>query len=315
MTLPQTGRAWITSRIRSVPPRAHYLDRLGIQPGMIRLDVGCGMADVTFELSRQVGPTGRVVDVDLDQSRTDGFAHVEKPGRLTARLDRQRAHPHPQWPTLVVSTMTPRIAAPPNRRPAAMHTVATRRMESPDLSRAHSPVSRIPNRVCRQDDQSRCHKPDNRANICAVAASGVNITNTMIDRDGNYPRHRCSWPRTARIATVSDSLSFATAHEPRVHTMIAKEDPPLIGAAAPTAPPNEPFDTFIADRIDPCLLNAYLFTSNDSSPDTLANYHVVPYQLATIYRDPLPFGIGFFPYSTDHLPNHSYSTPHNLSRK
>ena len=26
---------------------------------MIRLDVGCGMADVTFELSRQVGPTGK----------------------------------------------------------------------------------------------------------------------------------------------------------------------------------------------------------------------------------------------------------------
>ena len=135
---------------------------------MIRLDVGCGMADVTFELSRQVGPTGRVVDVDLDQSRTDGFAHVEKPGRLTARLDRQRAHPHPQWPTLVTSTMTTRIAAPPNRRPAAMHTVATRRMESPDLSRAHSPASRIPNRVCRQHETTGILGFVTHAHTCAV---------------------------------------------------------------------------------------------------------------------------------------------------
>ena len=52
-----------------------------------------------------------------------------------------------------------------------MHTVATRRMESPDLSRAHSPASRIPNRVCRPDMNSQC-APSSLVRTCALRSPG-----------------------------------------------------------------------------------------------------------------------------------------------
>jgi SAM-dependent methyltransferase len=43
------------------------LNDVGIASGAICLDLGCGGGDVTFELARAVGPTGRVVSVDLDE--------------------------------------------------------------------------------------------------------------------------------------------------------------------------------------------------------------------------------------------------------
>ena len=45
------------------------LDRLGELPGMRCLDAGCGGGDVTRELARRVGPTGRVLGVDVDDTK------------------------------------------------------------------------------------------------------------------------------------------------------------------------------------------------------------------------------------------------------
>jgi SAM-dependent methyltransferase len=42
-----------------------------IPAGSSCLDMGCGAGDVTFELARAVGPEGRVVGVDLDQTLLD----------------------------------------------------------------------------------------------------------------------------------------------------------------------------------------------------------------------------------------------------
>jgi precorrin-6B methylase 2 len=47
------------------------LAEVGIAPGSKCLDVGCGGGDVTFELARQVGPTGRVAGVDLDETKIE----------------------------------------------------------------------------------------------------------------------------------------------------------------------------------------------------------------------------------------------------
>src|SRR5262249_10099554 len=53
-------------------PETHdFLDKLGLRPGMRRLDVGCGGGDVTRELARRVGATGRVVGIDMDTDQLE----------------------------------------------------------------------------------------------------------------------------------------------------------------------------------------------------------------------------------------------------
>ena len=48
------------------PSTRALIDRVGILPGSVCLDVGCGGGDVTLELARVVGPAGRVVGLDFD---------------------------------------------------------------------------------------------------------------------------------------------------------------------------------------------------------------------------------------------------------
>lgn len=68
------------------PGTRDHLARLGIEPGMRCLDVGCGGGDVTLELARLAGPSGAVVGVDLDEVKLDiardeaeagGYTNVE----------------------------------------------------------------------------------------------------------------------------------------------------------------------------------------------------------------------------------------------
>jgi ubiquinone/menaquinone biosynthesis C-methylase UbiE len=44
-----------------------FLSRLGLRAGWACLDVGCGDGQVTLELARAVGPTGRAVGIDIDE--------------------------------------------------------------------------------------------------------------------------------------------------------------------------------------------------------------------------------------------------------
>ncbi len=53
------------------PSTRALLAEVGIPPGSACLDVGCGGGDVTFELARAVGPSGRVVGVDRDQPKLE----------------------------------------------------------------------------------------------------------------------------------------------------------------------------------------------------------------------------------------------------
>ena len=50
------------------PATSALLDRLGVPDGARCLDLGCGGGHVAFELARRVGPTGRVVGIDLDKA-------------------------------------------------------------------------------------------------------------------------------------------------------------------------------------------------------------------------------------------------------
>ncbi|HRW16924.1 methyltransferase domain-containing protein [Amaricoccus sp.] len=44
------------------------LDRIGVRPGWSCLDLGCGPRGITRELSRRVGPEGRVTGLDFDET-------------------------------------------------------------------------------------------------------------------------------------------------------------------------------------------------------------------------------------------------------
>src|SRR5262245_45349242 len=53
------------------PTTLALFDRAGVRPGMCCVDVGCGGGDVTLDLARLVGPTGRVVGIDIDAVKLD----------------------------------------------------------------------------------------------------------------------------------------------------------------------------------------------------------------------------------------------------
>jgi ubiquinone/menaquinone biosynthesis C-methylase UbiE len=51
------------------PFTATLLDRVGVTKGMSCLDVGCGGGQVTCELARRVGPEGKVLGLDIDETK------------------------------------------------------------------------------------------------------------------------------------------------------------------------------------------------------------------------------------------------------
>jgi SAM-dependent methyltransferase len=63
-------RLRILSRVMQ-PTTRSLLDRVGLREGMACLDVGCGGGDATLEMARLVGPTGRVVGVDIDAAKIE----------------------------------------------------------------------------------------------------------------------------------------------------------------------------------------------------------------------------------------------------
>jgi SAM-dependent methyltransferase len=53
------------------PTTISLLERIGIREGMVCLDVGCGGGDVTLDLASLVGPGGRVIGWDLDETKLE----------------------------------------------------------------------------------------------------------------------------------------------------------------------------------------------------------------------------------------------------
>ena len=72
------------------PTTFRLLKRAGIREGMTCLDLGCGGGDVTRGLARLVGPTGRVVGVDLDAVKLDA-ARQEAARQNIANVEFQQA--------------------------------------------------------------------------------------------------------------------------------------------------------------------------------------------------------------------------------
>lgn len=53
------------------PSTEHFLRDAGVAAGMRVLDIGCGMGDVTMLVGQLVGPAGKVVSIDLDQTSVE----------------------------------------------------------------------------------------------------------------------------------------------------------------------------------------------------------------------------------------------------
>lgn len=63
-------RLRVLSRVMR-PTTLDLFARVGIEPGMTCLDVGCGGGDATFEMARLVEPRGRVVGIDIDGTKIE----------------------------------------------------------------------------------------------------------------------------------------------------------------------------------------------------------------------------------------------------
>jgi SAM-dependent methyltransferase len=50
---------------------ASLFDRFGFKDGQKCFDIGCGGGDVTLELARRIGPSGKAVGADIDETQLD----------------------------------------------------------------------------------------------------------------------------------------------------------------------------------------------------------------------------------------------------
>lgn len=65
-TMSYLGANWLTRESRAREESSELLlEALGLEPGQVVCDLGCGNGYYTFDLARRVGPTGRVLAVDI----------------------------------------------------------------------------------------------------------------------------------------------------------------------------------------------------------------------------------------------------------
>jgi ubiquinone/menaquinone biosynthesis C-methylase UbiE len=66
------GRERLRILARVMQPTTNILlNQVGIKQGMSCLDVGCGGGDVSFYLAKLVGSTGRIVGIDIDETKIE----------------------------------------------------------------------------------------------------------------------------------------------------------------------------------------------------------------------------------------------------
>jgi len=65
-----------------------------VQSGMVVLEPGCGMGYFTLPLARMVGPTGRVVVVDIQERMLQTLERRAQRAGLADRIERRRASDH-----------------------------------------------------------------------------------------------------------------------------------------------------------------------------------------------------------------------------
>jgi ubiquinone/menaquinone biosynthesis C-methylase UbiE len=83
------------------PTTLSLFNKAGIEKGFFCLDVGCGGGDVSFELAKIVGNTGRVVGIDLDKTKIElarqEAAHLQLPNVEFEIGDITKTTGHPEF--------------------------------------------------------------------------------------------------------------------------------------------------------------------------------------------------------------------------
>jgi ubiquinone/menaquinone biosynthesis C-methylase UbiE len=94
----EEGRARLSVLARVMAPTTEKLfDRFGTLSGLSVIDAGCGGGDVSFELADRVGPEGRVIGFDLDETKL--AAAREEAGRRNAgNVEFHRGSVVEKWP-------------------------------------------------------------------------------------------------------------------------------------------------------------------------------------------------------------------------
>jgi SAM-dependent methyltransferase len=119
----ERARLALMSRLLD-PMHRRHLEQLGVAPGARAVEVGCGNGSISAWLAQRVGPSGRVVAVDLDLSLIDVSAPNLEPRQGTSAPARSRSAAStssPRAPSCTTSpTPTLRSAtSPPVSPPAA----------------------------------------------------------------------------------------------------------------------------------------------------------------------------------------------------
>lgn len=66
--VPPAVSVFLSSRLRkAMQPPSDVVERSGIEPGMVVLELGPGPGTFTLEAARRVGPRGKVIGVDIEQ--------------------------------------------------------------------------------------------------------------------------------------------------------------------------------------------------------------------------------------------------------
>jgi ubiquinone/menaquinone biosynthesis C-methylase UbiE len=95
----EEGRARLAVISRVLAPSTQsLLDRFEPLPGLTVIDAGCGGGDVSFELARRVGANGRVIGIDLDESKLV-LAREEAVQRGLGNIEFRNANVLDPWPT------------------------------------------------------------------------------------------------------------------------------------------------------------------------------------------------------------------------
>jgi SAM-dependent methyltransferase len=94
----EAGKARMAVIARVLAPATEaLLDRCEPLAGRTAIDAGCGGGEIAFLLARRVGPTGRVIGLDLDAAKL-ALARDEAAARGLGNLDFRQANVLDPWP-------------------------------------------------------------------------------------------------------------------------------------------------------------------------------------------------------------------------